>query len=175
MTTLFQTRYVARAHPVVHGRFRMRQRRQPHTPGAGRPTAPTGPGGAGLRHPVDACSGLPCQRRAARHTASNVDRAEHHVERGGTRTYEFQVSDNAGFTLGASLTTSFLVSVNQTGVTEGGDGRTSSRCRRTCSRRRACSGERGPFRARPRRHGRSRRCSGRSSLGTPGRVSCMTR
>ena len=43
----------------------------------------------------------------------------------GTRTYEFQVSDNAGFALGSSLTISFLVSVNQTGVTEGGDGRTS--------------------------------------------------
>ena len=37
----------------------------------------------------------------------------------GTRTYEFQVSDNTGFSLGASLTASFLVSVNQTGVAEG--------------------------------------------------------
>ena len=43
----------------------------------------------------------------------------------GTRTYEFQVSDNTGFSLGASLTASFLVAVNQTGVPEGGDGRTS--------------------------------------------------
>jgi hypothetical protein len=42
----------------------------------------------------------------------------------GTRTYEFQVSDRTDFSLGASLTTSFLVSVNQTGVPEG-DGRTS--------------------------------------------------
>jgi hypothetical protein len=43
----------------------------------------------------------------------------------GTRTYEFQVSDNTGFTIGSSLTSSFLVAVNQSGVTEGGDGRTS--------------------------------------------------
>lgn len=43
----------------------------------------------------------------------------------GTRTYEFQVSDRTDFTLGASLTASFLVAVNQTGVAEGGDGRTS--------------------------------------------------
>src|SRR5688572_6352310 len=43
----------------------------------------------------------------------------------GTRTYEFQVSDNTGFTLGASLTASFLVAINQSGVAEGGDGRTS--------------------------------------------------
>jgi hypothetical protein len=42
----------------------------------------------------------------------------------GTRTYEFQVSDRADFSLGPSLTTSFLVAVNQTGVPEG-DGRTS--------------------------------------------------
>src|SRR5687768_3030872 len=43
----------------------------------------------------------------------------------GTRTYEFQVSDRTDFTLGRTLTASFLVAVNQTGVTEGGDGRTS--------------------------------------------------
>ena len=42
----------------------------------------------------------------------------------GTRTYEFQVSDSADFSLGASLTASFLVAINQTGVPEG-DGRTS--------------------------------------------------
>ena len=42
----------------------------------------------------------------------------------GTRTYEFQVSDRTDFSLGASLATSFLVAVNQTGVPEG-DGRTS--------------------------------------------------
>ncbi len=43
----------------------------------------------------------------------------------GTRTYEFQVSDRTDFTMGASLTASFLVAVNQTGVAEGADGRTS--------------------------------------------------
>jgi hypothetical protein len=42
----------------------------------------------------------------------------------GTRTYEFQVSDRTDFSLGASLATSFLVAVNQTGVPEG-NGRTS--------------------------------------------------
>jgi hypothetical protein len=42
----------------------------------------------------------------------------------GTRTYEFQVSDRADFTLGSSLTASFAVAINQTGVAEGGDGRT---------------------------------------------------
>ena len=42
----------------------------------------------------------------------------------GARTYEFQVSDRTDFSLGASLTASFLVAVNQTGVPEG-DGRTS--------------------------------------------------
>jgi hypothetical protein len=43
----------------------------------------------------------------------------------GTRTYEFQVSDRTDFTIGASLTVSFLIAVNQTGVAEGADGRTS--------------------------------------------------
>jgi hypothetical protein len=37
----------------------------------------------------------------------------------GTRTYEFQVSDRQDFALGALLTTSFLVTVIQTGVPEG--------------------------------------------------------
>lgn len=43
----------------------------------------------------------------------------------GSRTYEFQVSDRTDFSLGSSLTSSFLVAVNQTGVAEGSDGRTS--------------------------------------------------
>jgi hypothetical protein len=46
-------------------------------------------------------------------------------QQSGSRTYEFQVSDRTDFTMGASLTASFLVTVNQTGVPEGGDGRTS--------------------------------------------------
>jgi len=45
-------------------------------------------------------------------------------QQSGTRTYEFQVSDRTDFSLGASLTASFLVTVNQTGVAEGSDGRT---------------------------------------------------
>src|SRR5688572_8875987 len=44
---------------------------------------------------------------------------------GGTRTYQFQVSDTADFSLGASLNAAFLVTVNQTDVPEGPDGRTS--------------------------------------------------
>jgi len=46
-------------------------------------------------------------------------------QQSGSRTYEFQVSDRNDFTLGRSLTASFIVAVNQTGVAEGGDGRTS--------------------------------------------------
>jgi hypothetical protein len=43
----------------------------------------------------------------------------------GSRTYEFQVSDRTDFTLGSGLTASFAVAINQTGVAEGSDGRTS--------------------------------------------------
>lgn len=43
----------------------------------------------------------------------------------GSRTYEFQVSDRTDFTLGSGFTASFAVAINQTGVVEGGDGRTS--------------------------------------------------
>jgi len=46
-------------------------------------------------------------------------------QQSGARTYEFQVSDRTDFSLGSSLTASFLVAVSQTGVAEGGDGRTS--------------------------------------------------
>lgn len=45
-------------------------------------------------------------------------------QQSGTRTYEFQVSDRNDCSLGASLTASFVVAVNQTGVAEGGGGRT---------------------------------------------------
>ena len=45
----------------------------------------------------------------------------------GAKTYDFQVSDRADFTLGPTLSGSaaFIVSVTQSGVDEGGDGRTS--------------------------------------------------
>jgi hypothetical protein len=43
----------------------------------------------------------------------------------GTRTYEFQVSDRGDFTLGSTLAASFAVAINETGVAEGSDGRTS--------------------------------------------------
>jgi hypothetical protein len=46
------------------------------------------------------------------------------TQQSGTRTYEFQVSDGADFSIGSSLTSTFLVSVSQTGVAEGSDGRT---------------------------------------------------
>ncbi len=88
------------------------------------PTAPTGPGvgSATLSTPtaVSPVNGEQLGTLRPTLTVQNVTSSA-----AGTRTYEFQVSDNAGFTLGSSLTTSFLVSVNQTGVTEGGDGRTS--------------------------------------------------
>src|SRR5688500_4722140 len=42
----------------------------------------------------------------------------------GVKTYEFQVSDRTDFTLGSSLAASFIVAVSQSGVPEGGDGRT---------------------------------------------------
>jgi len=88
------------------------------------PTAPTGPGGgpATLSTPtaVSPVNGEQLSTLRPTLTVQNVTSSP-----AGTRTYEFQVSDNAGFALGASLTASFLVSVNQTGVTEGGDGRTS--------------------------------------------------
>jgi hypothetical protein len=45
-------------------------------------------------------------------------------QQSGTRTYEFQISDRSDFTIAASLTSTFLVAVNQTGVAEGADGRT---------------------------------------------------
>ena len=42
----------------------------------------------------------------------------------GARTYEFQISDRSDFSLGATLAVSFLITVHQTGVAEGADGRT---------------------------------------------------
>ena len=89
------------------------------------PTAPTGPAGSApsrSRHlrqsPLSTASSSATLRPTL--TVQNVTSSA-----AGTRTYEFQVSDNTDFSLGSSLTTSFLVSVNQTGVAEGGDGRTS--------------------------------------------------
>ncbi len=89
------------------------------------PTAPTGPGGSGsvtLSTPsaVSPVNGEQLGTLRPTLTVQNVTSSGT-----GTRTYEFQVSDNTGFTMTSSLTTSFLVAVNQTGVAEGGDGRTS--------------------------------------------------
>ena len=93
------------------------------------PVGPTAPSRfrrrLGTRHAVDACARLPCQRRAALDVAADADGAElTSSQQSGSRTYEFQVSDRTDFSLGASLTASFLVAVNQTGVAEGSDGRT---------------------------------------------------
>lgn len=90
------------------------------------PTAPGGPGGSGsvtlgTPSPVSPINGEQLSTLRPTLTVQNVTSSN----QSGTRTYEFQVSDRSDFTLGASLTASFLVAVNQTGVAEGGDGRTS--------------------------------------------------
>jgi hypothetical protein len=87
------------------------------------PTAPTGPGGSVTLSTPAAVSPVNGEQLGTLRPTLTVQNVTSSAA--GTRTYEFQVSDNAGFALGSSLTTSFLVSVNQTGVTEGGDGRTS--------------------------------------------------
>lgn len=94
-------------------------------PVGGSPTAPGGGGGTGtftLSTPaaVSPVNGEQLGTLRPTLTVQNVTSSGT-----GTRTYEFQVSDNTGFTLGSSLTASFLVAINQTGVTEGSDGRTS--------------------------------------------------
>jgi hypothetical protein len=87
------------------------------------PTEPTGPSGSVTLSTPTAVSPVNGEQLGTLRPTLTVQNVTSSAA--GTRTYEFQVSDNAGFTLGSSLTTSFLVSVNQTGVTEGGDGRTS--------------------------------------------------
>ena len=91
------------------------------------PTAPSGPsGGSGTvtlstPAPVSPVNGEQLSTLRPTLTVQNATSSN----QSGTRTYEFQVSDNTDFSIGASLTASFLVSVSQTGVAEGGDGRTS--------------------------------------------------
>ena len=87
------------------------------------PTAPTGPGGSVTLSTPAAVSPVNGEQLGTLRPVLTVQNVTSSAA--GSRTYEFQVSDNAGFALGSSLTISFLVSVNQTGVTEGGDGRTS--------------------------------------------------
>jgi len=90
------------------------------------PTGPSGPGGGGAvtlstPAPVSPVNNEQLTTLRPTLTVQNATSSN----QSGSRTYEFQVSDRTDFTMGASLTTSFLVTVNQTGVAEGGDGRTS--------------------------------------------------
>lgn len=90
------------------------------------PTAPSNPGGGGsvtltAPAPISPVNGeqLPTLRPTL--TVQNTTSSN----QSGTRTYEFQISDRTDFSLGSSLTSSFIVAVSQTGVPEGSDGRTS--------------------------------------------------
>src|SRR5687767_2153580 len=88
------------------------------------PTQPSNPGGGGsvtltTPAPVSPVNGEQLSTLRPTLTVQNATSSQ-----SGSRTYEFQVSDRTDFTIGASLTASFLVAVNQTGVPEG-EGRTS--------------------------------------------------
>src|SRR5688572_17775131 len=89
------------------------------------PTGPSTPGGGSgsvtlsTPTPVSPINGEQLSTLRPTLTVQNATSSQ-----SGSRTYEFQVSDRTDFSLGASLTASFLVAVNQTGVPEG-DGRTS--------------------------------------------------
>ena len=90
------------------------------------PTAPSNPGGGGsvtlsTPAPVSPVNGEQLSTLRPTLTVLNTTSSS----QGGTRMYEFQISDGADFSLGSSLTSSFLVAVSQTGVPEGSDGRTS--------------------------------------------------
>ncbi len=86
------------------------------------PTTPSGPGGPitlSTPAPVSPVNGEQLGTLRPTLVVENTTSSQ-----SGARTYEFQVSDRTDFSLGASLTTSFLVAISQTGVPEG-DGRTS--------------------------------------------------
>ncbi len=92
------------------------------------PVTPTGPSGGGggpvtLTTPgaVSPVDGEQLSTLRPTLTVQNTTSSQ----QTGTRTYEFQVSDRTDFSIGSSLTAAFLVSVSQSGVAEGGDGRTS--------------------------------------------------
>ena len=90
--------------------------------GPGSPTAPGPTGPITLSAPVAVSPTNGEQLSTLRPvlTVQNVTSSQ----QSGARTYEFQVSDRTDYSLGSSLTSSFLVAVNQTGVAEGADGRT---------------------------------------------------
>lgn len=88
----------------------------------GTPTGPSNAGPVTLSRPVPVSPADGDQLSTLRPTLTVQNTTS--SQQSGTRTYEFQVSDRTDFALGASLTASFVVAVNQTGVAEGGDGRT---------------------------------------------------
>ncbi len=89
------------------------------------PGSPTGPGGTGsvtLSVPL-AVSPVNGDQLATLRPTLTVQNTTS-SQQSGSRTYEFQISDRTDFSIGSSLTSTFLVAVNQTGVPEGSDGRT---------------------------------------------------
>ncbi len=130
------------------------------------PTAPSGPGGSTgpvtLSTPA-AVSPVNGEQLSTLRPTLTVQNATSNQT--GTRTYEFQVSDRDDFSLGSSLTASFLVAVNQTGVPEG-DGRTSFTVGQDLQPTTRMYWRARSFRALPRLHGRSAQCFGRGSSDT---------
>lgn len=88
-------------------------------PIGGSPTGPSGPITLSTPAPISPIGGEQLSTLRPALTVQNATSSQT-----GARTYEFQVSDRTDFALGSSLTSSFLVFVNRTGVAEGGDGRT---------------------------------------------------
>ena len=90
----------------------------------GSPTGPSGPSGGSvtLTSPAAVSPTNGDQLSTLRPTLT-VQNGTSSVQ--GTRTYEFQISDRTDFSIAGALTASFLVAVNQSGVAEGADGRTS--------------------------------------------------
>ena len=108
----------------VHQRLRQRNKRAASSPRG--PDGAEHPGGGGsvtltTPAPVSPVNGEQLSTLRPTLTVQNTTSSS----QSGTRTYEFQVSDRTDFSLGSSLTASFLVAVSQTGVPEGADGRTS--------------------------------------------------
>ncbi len=93
------------------------------------PIGPTAPSGGGNSGPVTLTTPTPVtptngdQLSTLRPTLTVQNTTS--SQQSGSRTYEFQVSDRTDFSLGSSLTASFLVAVSQSNVPEGSDGRTS--------------------------------------------------
>lgn len=98
--------------------------RQVPLDGSGSPTGPSSSGPVNLTRPAPVSPVEGAQLSTLRPTLTVQNSTS--SQQSGTRTYEFQVSDRSDFTLGgSSLTVSFLVTANQTGVAEGSNGQTS--------------------------------------------------